>query len=72
MTKVIQISLLCFTKLERNVANRSLIAMVTGFKKYKKFITKRVIYSPSCLDKNYNIFQTMRFNHTMTFFNLID
>ena len=25
-----------------------------------------------CLDKNYNIFQTMRFNHTMIFFKLID
>ena len=43
MTEVIQISLLCFPKFERNVANRSLIAMVTGFKKYKKSITKTVI-----------------------------
>ena len=25
-----------------------------------------------CLDKNYNIFQTTRFNHTMIFFKLID
>ena len=43
MTEVIQISLLGFPKLERKVANRSLIAMVTGFKKYKKSITKTVI-----------------------------
>ena len=43
MTEVIQISLLGFPKLERNVANRSLIAMVTGFKKYEKSITKTVI-----------------------------
>ena len=26
----------------------------------------------NCLDKNYNIFQTMPFNHTMIFFKLID
>ena len=25
-----------------------------------------------CLDKNYNIFQTTRFNHTMIFFKLND
>ena len=25
-----------------------------------------------CLDKNYSIFQTMRFNHTMIFFKLTD
>ena len=25
-----------------------------------------------CLDKNYNIFQTTRFNHTMIFFKLTD
>ena len=26
----------------------------------------------NCLDKNYNIFQTTRFNHTMIFFKLTD
>ena len=31
-----------------------------------------VIGNKNCLDKNYNIFQTMRFNHTMIFFKLID
>ena len=30
------------------------------------------LLSLNCLDKNYYIFQTTRFNHTMIFFNLTD
>ena len=35
-------------------------------------ITNSCLVFGNCLDKNYNIFQMMRFNHTMIFFKLTD
>ena len=39
--------------------------------KIKKYKVQKMFHK-NCLDKNYNIFQTTRFNHTMIFFKLTD
>ena len=57
---------------------RVLLTMTTNVKStywtptLEKLVKLIIVKDTTCLDKNNNIFQTTRFNHTMIFFKLTD